>query len=285
MPYLIGNAVTISTTITTGTPAVAVDPSTITLTVTKPDSTVDTFAVGSLTHGGTGIYSYVYLPATAGAYRYVWTTTSPASSSEGTFYVEAVSSLIVGISDIRTHINTTGLEKTGDAELLNFAATAQAMVENITGPIVPQTFTETFDGGQVRLILSEYPVLSIASVVENSQGTASTLAELAAPYSDTTGLSYRVDYSIGTLTRWSGTMQTKWAAGLGTVTVTYTAGRAGLPADVRMAVLRLVEHLWTSQQGRGPTRGGSPDIPAAGHAMPWFVEELLQPHTKAPFIA
>jgi hypothetical protein len=46
MPYLIGNAVTISTTITTGTPAVAVDPSTITLTVTKPDSTVDTFAVG-----------------------------------------------------------------------------------------------------------------------------------------------------------------------------------------------------------------------------------------------
>jgi hypothetical protein len=282
MPYLIGNAVTISTTITTGTPAVAVDPSTITLTVTKPDSTVDTFTGGQLTHGGTGAYSYVYFPATTGAYRYVWTTTSPASASDGTFYVAASSQAIVTAADVRTHLNLT--DATQDVELQGFISAAQAMVENITGPVLPQVVTETFDGGQVHLVLSEYPVLSIASVVENSQGTTSTLAELAAPYSDTTGLSYRVDYSIGTLTRWSGTMQSRWAAGLGTVTVTYTAGRASVPPDVRLATLRLIEHLWTSQQNSGRLRGGSPDIPAAGHAIPWFVEELLQPHAKAPAI-
>jgi hypothetical protein len=190
---------------------------------------------------------------------------------------------LVSASDVRTHLNLT--DTTQDAELVGFISAAQAMVENITGPVLPAVYTETFNGGQTELVLSEYPVLSITSVVENSQGTASTLAELVAPYSDTTGLSYRVDYSIGTLTRWSGTMQSRWAAGLGTVTVTYTAGRASVPPDVRLATLRLIEHLWTSQQNSGRLRGGSPDIPAAGHAIPWFVEELLQPHARGPVVA
>jgi len=283
MPYLIGNAVTISTTITTGTPPVATDPSTITLVVTKPDNTTDTFNVGQLTHTGTGAYTYVYLPATVGAYRYVWTTTSPASASDGTFFVAASSLELVTANDVRQHLNLT--DTTQDVEIQGFIAAAQAIVENITGPVLPKDVTETFDGGQVSIVLTEWPVLSITSVVENSNGESSTLAEITAPYSDTTGLSYRADYSIGVLTRWSGTMQYKWAPGIGSVTVSYTAGRASVPPDVRLAALRLIEHLWTSQQRSGRTSGNSPDIPAAGHAIPWFVEELLQPHAKPPVVA
>jgi uncharacterized phiE125 gp8 family phage protein len=193
-----------------------------------------------------------------------------------------VTDQLVSASDVRQHLNLT--DSTQDAELEGFTRAAQAVIENITGPILPRSVTETFDGGQRSIVLSVYPVLTISSITENTTGTAYPLTEITAPYSDTTGYSYRVDYSIGEITRWSGTFPMNWAKGFGTVTVTYTAGRAQVPEDIRLATLRLIEHMWSSQQG-GSRRGTSNDVPGAGHVMPWYVEELLAPHRKAPAIA
>ena len=83
---LIGGAATLSTTITVG--GLATDPSTLQLVVTKPDGTTDTFTLADLTHVSTGKYSYVYVPATAGLYWYVWTSTNPDSASQGSFTVD-----------------------------------------------------------------------------------------------------------------------------------------------------------------------------------------------------
>jgi hypothetical protein len=38
----------------------------------------------------------------------------------------------------------------------------------------------------------------------------------------------------------------------GTYTVTYTSGRADLPAAIRLAVLIIAEHLWETQRGAAP---------------------------------
>jgi uncharacterized phiE125 gp8 family phage protein len=282
MPYLIGNAVTISTTITTGTPAVAVDPSTITLTVTKPDSTVDTFAVGSLTHGGTGIYSYVYLPATTGAYRYVWTTTSPASASDGTFYVAASCQAIVTAAEVRAHLNLT--DATQDVELQGFISAAQAIVENITGAVVPAVYTETYDGGMTAIILRHTPVLSITSVTENWGPTAYTLTNQPVGSSvDAWGYDLENANSGKVVRRTVTGFPFPFYRGVGNIAITYTAGRASVPADIRLAALRLIEHLWSSQQGRAGRM--QQDNPGAAHAVPYFVQELLEPHMTMPGIA
>lgn len=66
-------------------PTVLTDPSTITLIVTKPDSSTDTFtfAGGQLTKLAVGIYYRDYVPATKGVYsfRFTGTGTFPATGT------------------------------------------------------------------------------------------------------------------------------------------------------------------------------------------------------------
>jgi hypothetical protein len=76
----------------------------------------------------------------------------------------------------------------------------------------------------------------------------------------------------------------------GTYTVTYTSGRADLPAAIRLAVLIIAEHLFETQRRPGFTHrrpagfGGADGIPDAtnpvgtGYAIPSRAQELLQPY-------
>jgi hypothetical protein len=286
MPYLIGNAVTISTAIAAGTPPVATDPSTITLTVTKPDNTVDTFTSGQLTHTGTGAYTYVYLPATAGGYRYVWTTTSPASASDGTFYVENASSTLVTLADVRAELNLT--DNTEDVELLRLIETAGQIIQfdpdNGVGPVVPTTYTESLDGGDHVIYTRHAPVLSVTSLQEfyGSQSWTLTLQ----PYgSSVDAYGYSIDDPyMGRIVRRTinGSLYT-FPPGTGNIIITYIAGQANVPANIRKGVLELVRFMYRTQQGGGNPR--NIDDFGPGFLMPNRVIEALRPSKRPPAIA
>ena len=83
---LLGGALSLQTVITVN--GVATDPSTLSLVVTKPDGTDDSFTIGQLTRTGTGTYAVTYTPTQSGLHWYVWTSTSPASASQGSFTVD-----------------------------------------------------------------------------------------------------------------------------------------------------------------------------------------------------
>lgn len=69
-----------------------------------------------------------------------------------------------------------------------------------------------------------------------------------------------------------------------TFTVTYTAGRAEVPPNIKLAALMLLQHLWRTQRPArsGALAGGGDDysvqnpIPGFGYAVPNRVLELLQ---------
>jgi hypothetical protein len=70
----------------------------------------------------------------------------------------------------------------------------------------------------------------------------------------------------------------------GTYTVTYTSGRADLPAAIRLAVLVIAEHLWETQRGAAPVGPLSGDdtfpTPGLGFAIPNRALELLAPYRR-----
>jgi hypothetical protein len=283
MPYLIGNAVTISTTITTGTPAVAVDPATITLTVTKPDSTVDTFTIGSLTHTGTGAYSYIYIPATSGGYRYVWTTTVPASASDGVFLVEDATTTVLTVSEAKTHLGQAGTDQY-DAVIGDLIDAAVGVVEGLVGPLFPRTFTETYNGGGYSIILRHTPVISVTSVTENWGPTTYTLTNQPVG-SSTDAYGYDIEnvYAGELVRRTVGSYPFPFFAGKGNITVTYVAGRTSVPPDIKLAVIRQLRDLWSDyQSGRTTGRGSQPPLP---YGVSNMVADLLQPHLLQPGIA
>lgn len=68
---------------------VATDPTTVTLTVKRPDNVLDIFTTGQLTHTSTGTYSYVYHPPVAGRYYYGFVGTGTVEAAfETEFYLE-----------------------------------------------------------------------------------------------------------------------------------------------------------------------------------------------------
>jgi hypothetical protein len=115
------------------------------------------------------------------------------------------------------------------------------------------------------LLLHQPPALEVTEVSENGAVV------------DPAG--YSLSAGGGVLTRTSGYSRSAWVDGFGNVSVTYTAGRTYIPADLRQAVLELVRHLWTTQRGQqGRSRSGDDYTPGQGFSLPNRVIELLAPY-------
>lgn len=194
----------------------------------------------------------------------------------------------VTINDVRDDLNIT--DSSNDAELQTIIDAATAMLENHPGYTVADrvkttTYTEWYDGGIGRIVLNHYPVSSIISVTEYNGTAAQAIA--AEPWDSVTFTAY--GYVLGT----SGFLD-RTASGYpvhftGRVKVVYVAGTDEVPADLRLAALLLVEHLWQTQRGdQGPTLDGldavSPDF-RSSFALPNRVLEILAPYAKGSAVA
>lgn len=269
MSYALGQVVPLTITVrdAAGVPA---DGGTVTLSVTRPAGTTDTYTGGQLTHTiGTGIYQLDYVAVAAGLYAVRWVVTGANASAPkvDSFYVER-SDLppIVSLAEARQHLGFPAAKTADDDQLADFLQTACQVCEDYTGMAWRrQSLTATFDGGQ-RTLQLRVPVLSVTSVTEN--GT--TLA----------GTAYVLDASQGWLhrapggARWSSTAPQN-------IVVAYVAGPVDgiVPATIRQGSLEMVRHLWESQRGRAVPAGRGPDSEfptGTSYSIPNRVRELWE---------
>lgn len=274
MPYALGQPVPLTIQVVDAT-GVAADATTVTLTVTRPDGTLDVLTTtgGQVTHSGVGLYQVDYVPLAAGLYgvRWVATGTNASAPPVDGFYVEpnALTPLVF-LAEAREHLSLTSTER--DVQLAGFIQVASGLAERYTGRIWRrQTLTGTFDGG-LDLVRLKPPVLSVTSVTEDGSALSAG--------------SYVLDAARGWLYR-SGV--SRWSSlAPQNVGVTWIAGPADglVPEHIRQGVLVQVQHLWETQRGAAPARRG-PDSewsPTLSFSVPRRVQELWD-HERAPLVA
>jgi hypothetical protein len=172
------------------------------------------------------------------------------------------------LTDLRAQTNITSTAD--DGELQDTLDAAIDVVAGIVGPIDdPAPVTEThYSVSSDVLVLKRMPVGALTAVSARS-GAATTALTLA---------DYELDADTGLLRSATG----GWFRG--TYTVTYTSGRADLPAAIRLAVLVIAAHLWETQRGAAPVGPLSGDdtfpTPGLGFAIPNRALELLAPYRR-----
>lgn len=161
------------------------------------------------------------------------------------------------LADAKIFLDITGTAN--DAELQRMLDRAEVVLAQRVGPLEPVTVTGEKHTGPGPIVLKRWPVISVTS--------AST------GYGAVTDLDLDVD---------AGVLYGSFTSRIRRdVTVTYTAGRATLPADLEAAVLELLQHLWRSQRVPGARRGaGEPDerTSQGTYLLPYRVQTLIEPY-------
>lgn len=199
------------------------------------------------------------------------------------------------LTEFKAHLNLRTSGSTTDPELQGFLDAATPVIENITGPVVPQTVTgEVHDGGNGNRLLFALrlrPVISVTSVTEYANGVATVLAQVANPALGTLN-SFTLESATGIITRRNaGGDIGRFPAGVDNILVTYIAGYATVPDNVKLAAMFQAAHMFQSSQLGGRRQlntaasGDDAYSWAAGFGIPNRVRELLQPHQRIPGIA
>ena len=194
---------------------------------------------------------------------------------------------LVTLDEVKAHLNKTDFND--DLELQGFIDAATPLVENMAGPVIPRTVTEYYSGGTTTITLNSQPVQSVTSIVETYGQTNYNLTQVTLGQG-MTGFAFTLDPLTGRIVRRAYNAEAMFPVGTNNVQVVYVAGRDSVPANVRLATLMLVQHLWTTSQmnrnGGRPTLGGDDTfVPGMGFAVPNRVKELLQPSPRVPGVA
>jgi uncharacterized phiE125 gp8 family phage protein len=183
---------------------------------------------------------------------------------------------LVTLVDVKAYLNIGTTQN--DDELTGFLLDAVAAIEDLIGPIAPQSFTDEFDEHGPNIVLPHTPVQSVQSVsIQPWLG--------AAPVDDTAA--WRLNATSGVLRRAliGGSLP---FYGRGSIfTVTYTAGRADVPGPVNRAILLQVAEMWRSQRGASPMGPGQQDQAEPSYQgglgfLDDAVMELLLPYLAPP---
>ncbi|MDW3849659.1 phage gp6-like head-tail connector protein [Micromonospora sp. BRA006-A] len=240
----------------------------VALTLTKPDGTTASPAVDNPLFG---VYTAQVTYDQAGDWLRVWQVSGAVVAVDSDqVHITAPALRIVGLAQVKKQLNIDPADTSQDEELSGYIDAVTEVVEDIVGPVLPRTVTETHTGGAGTLILRRPPVISVTAVVEN--GT--TLADGA----------WQVDPETGILTR-SGA---RWA---GTVAVTYRAGRTVTPPSIRLAAKELAQVNFRPQLGgdyspfdTDSAEEGVPGEVRLGFFVPRRVRELLKPYEQGGWL-
>ena len=205
-------------------------------TVTAPDGTSSTPAVGNPT---TGNYSVQFTPAQYGQHRVRWVATGTnAGAFADEFVVESDYQPFVSLAEQLTFMKaTTVITSVADLELLRlFIRTAcEAVEQDLDRSISLQTRVQTIDGGTAAVILHRPPVVSITSVVESGVTLATT--------------DYVVNLVAGILYRGQSTAPRYFLSGWQNVVITTRNGYlTNVPTVARMVAMKGAQRLWQQSQ-------------------------------------
>jgi len=199
---------------------------------------------------------------------------------------------LVTLGDVKDHLNIPAATNTHDLELLLTIDAVTPVVENITGPILQRSFTETYDGGGVFISTRHRPLVSVESVSEYRGPIRYDLTQVATIDAGTI-YSYTWEPTGRIVRRTVGGGVATFPPGPNAVTVKYTAGYAQVPANVSYGTKELirVNYQQTQQAARRPFGGGAaaqddtPGTTILGFFVPNRVRELLAPSRRHPSIA
>ena len=202
---------------------------------------------------------------------------------------------LVSLEEIRDHLRMASGDRQFDARLLRLLDSITPVIENVTGPILQRVYqNETYDGGNNFITVRHRPLVEVHSVVEYRGPIAYTLTQVPSPDLGTI-YSYEFQPAGRIVRRTVGGGITAFPPGMDTVFVTYTAGQAVVPGNVREATLRMIDlHFQRQELGGGRAFGGGggngmdddlPKGPPIGFFMPGVVRELLSPNRRHPSIA
>ena len=177
---------------------------------------------------------------------------------------------IVTLADAKAQLNILASDTSADVELQSFVDAATAAVETQLGQVVDQrTVVEQLDfaSSLTAFLLRSVPVISLTSLVSLDGSQTWTV---------TPPVMY-VDGASGCVTVLSGPLVK------GSVLATYQAGYTSVPANIRLAALIIVQHLWETQRGAmGVQLGGDSDnyVAGRGFAIPRRASELRGPQLR-----
>lgn len=189
---------------------------------------------------------------------------------------------IVARADVKDFLNITS--SSFDSRLDLFLSTASTMIQNRVGPVAGSpVYDEWYDGGQAQILLRHAPVQSVTSITESYGGAlAYTLTEQIVDQPASAGglYGYSLNKSSGVLTRRVSGIATGFTWGTLNIHIVYVGGYAVAPADLQLATLLLVQHMWAVERGgsKRPGQGGD-DSAGTGKdadAFPQRVEEILE---------
>jgi hypothetical protein len=170
---------------------------------------------------------------------------------------------IVTLADAKDQLNIPADDTSQDLELQRFVEAVTAPIERELGRVVePRTVTDEIGvtGSVTSFLLRSVPVISLTSLV-SIDGTQTWSIEPSVTH---------VDAESGRVTLLSGPPFT------GTVMAIYQAGMTVIGANIQLAALITIQHLWETQRGRmGAIPGGGDIAMPAGYALPNRACELL----------
>jgi hypothetical protein len=148
-----------------------------------------------------------------------------------------------------------------------YITSVSRLLDSACGPVVQRAVTgETHDGGMGHILLDNFPVASVTSLVEYQGTSPLTLTAEAASTSPSSG--YVADFSTGKVIRRAGKMDWRFYPGRGNVVVSYVAGRYASTATVdprfKRAAFITLRNLWSREQGMGTVTFGPDGAPLVG---------------------
>jgi hypothetical protein len=225
------------------------DPTTVTVTVTKPDGTAAAGSPFTATRDSLGEFHYDYTTTVAGIHQWFFTGTGAGGGVQtpDVFTVIATTTAaLISLSDGKETLNYLTAEGTvDDQELLLAIRAATEVINGLAGYTIATSITETVDStvdryGRGVIMLSHIPVLTVQTIV-GTLPSAPTVTVDPNALDIVTG-----EYILGT------------AGFYGPQKVTYTAGRATNPSALQEACRLELQQLWATQRGTAST------VPAGG---------------------
>ncbi|MDR3080846.1 MAG: phage gp6-like head-tail connector protein, partial [Streptomyces sp.] len=181
---------------------------------------------------------------------------------------------LISLAEAKAQLNLGGT--VDDDELQAYIDGVTAPIENLVGVVEEREIVETVTARGTIIALNKTPALALVSIspqLDTGSGFDVTVLHLDGP----AGIVRRRDGGQFCGGPW---------------TVTYTAGRAEVPATIKLAARMLVQHLWRTQTAtRGPVLAGGDDysvnepVPGFGYAIPNRVLQLLEPYRLPPAVA
>lgn len=278
--YPLGQPIRLPTTVRDTATGALVDPTTLTLTIRKPDGTdlpAYTWNPGAVVRDALGTF-HLDVPATDLAvvdrYRFKWVSTGPgAGVGLGSFDVfDPFEPSILTLADAKDHLNIPAALTTHDTMIQVWLDTIDESVEQaIGGPVVTRSVTERVEASDAgrALLLRKRPVVAVTSVTSVATSTALAVTDV------------EVDSNSNTVRRRSGLPFDAYAAvGPPVFTVVYTAGLGlAVPAQVSAAARIILDHLWETRRGPSarPTVAADETVQTfgMGFAIPNRALELL----------